>query len=86
MLFIMSSSILKGLLAKEFSFLQLAHYDSQLSQMQIGGGGGCLKTRRSTIGYMVFLDNSLISWKSKKKETVTRCSTEVEYKALATLA
>ena len=38
---------------------------------------------KSTSGYLVYLGSTPISWKSEKQHTVSRSSTEAEYKALA---
>ena len=42
--------------------------------------------RKSTIGMVIFLGSSPISWSSKKQSTVSRFSTEAEYHALASTA
>ena len=44
---------------------------------------GCVDDRRSTGGFAVFLGDNLISWTARKQPTVSRSSTEAEYKALA---
>jgi hypothetical protein len=38
---------------------------------------------RSTIGFLIFLCNNLLTWASKKQPTVSRSSMEAEYRALA---
>lgn len=43
---------------------------------------GCPNTRKSTIGWYVYLGQSLIPWKCKKQERVSKSSAEAEYRTM----
>ncbi|GJS80309.1 DNA-directed DNA polymerase, partial [Tanacetum coccineum] len=43
----------------------------------------CPKTKKIVTGYYVFFGKSLVSWKRKKQATLSKSSTEVEYRSMA---
>ncbi|XP_068466649.1 uncharacterized mitochondrial protein AtMg00810-like [Phaseolus vulgaris] len=45
----------------------------------------CPTTRKPITGFSVFLGNLLIAWKSKKQQTISRSSSEVDYRAMTAI-
>ena len=76
--------ILRYLQGTKSHGLKLGKSDSMLvSAFSDADLAGCPDNRRSTGGFAMFLGNNLISWSARKQATVSRSSTEDEYKALA---
>ncbi|GKE73236.1 gag/pol polyprotein, partial [Tanacetum coccineum] len=57
--------------------------DTSLEAFSDADSAGDSDDRRSTGGFAIYLGSNLISWTARKQRTVSRSSTEAEYKALA---
>ncbi|KAL4560332.1 hypothetical protein LXL04_032482 [Taraxacum kok-saghyz] len=57
-----------------------------LSAFSDSDWGGVTTAGRSTTTYLVYLGPNIISWRSSRQKSVSRSSTEAEYKALANAA
>ena len=60
--------------------------DSTVRAYSDSDWGGCPDTRRSTGGFCTFLGSSIISWSAQKQQSVSRNSTEAEYRTLSDTA
>ncbi|RDX73255.1 putative mitochondrial protein, partial [Mucuna pruriens] len=64
----------------DISFVYNESLDISLSPQSVVG---CPDTRKSTIGWCMFLGIALISWKCKKQDSVSKSSTKVKYHAIS---
>nr|GEV36391.1 ribonuclease H-like domain-containing protein [Tanacetum cinerariifolium] len=56
---------------------------SQLIAYSDADWAGCPATRRSTCGYCVFLGDNLLTWSSRRQDTLSRSSAKAEYRGVA---
>ena len=71
--------------APGLGILMSSDKQAQLTGFCDADWAACPNTRRSVTGYLLKYGKSLIAWKSKKQNTVSRSSAEAEYRSLATL-
>ncbi|KAK9074377.1 hypothetical protein SSX86_006975 [Deinandra increscens subsp. villosa] len=75
----LKGTVYHGLFLKKHSSLDLTAFSDS-------DWGGVNTTGRSTTAYVLYLGGNIISWKSARQKSVSRSSTEAEYKAIANAA
>lgn len=75
---------IKGTITMGISFNK--DTDNKLRAYSDSDYDGCHMTRRSTGGFCTFLGNNIISWSSRKQPTVSKSSTEAEYRSMSDTA
>uniref|UniRef100_A0A3Q7JAE1 Reverse transcriptase Ty1/copia-type domain-containing protein n=1 Tax=Solanum lycopersicum TaxID=4081 RepID=A0A3Q7JAE1_SOLLC len=71
--------------APGLGILMSSDKQAQLTGFCDADWAACPNTRRSVTGYLLKYGKSLIAWKSKKQNIVSKSSAEAEYRSLATL-
>ncbi|GJY10299.1 ribonuclease H-like domain-containing protein [Tanacetum coccineum] len=67
----------------DFGLQFFASFVNQLTAYFDADWAGFPAIRKSTFGYGVFLGDNLLSWSSKKQETLSRSSADAEYKGVS---
>ncbi|XP_070023046.1 secreted RxLR effector protein 161-like [Nicotiana sylvestris] len=70
---------LKGTI--DFGLFYSSYSDFNLMEFCDSDYGGAIDDRKSTIGFVFFLDDSVISWSLKKQSIITLSTCEAEYVA-----
>ncbi|GJT93171.1 ribonuclease H-like domain-containing protein [Tanacetum coccineum] len=76
---------LKGCPGKDVNVIKTSTSVNVLKAYTDADWARCTNTRRYVTGYCVFMNNSVVSWKSKTQNTISKSSTEAEYRALASV-
>ncbi|WMV12763.1 hypothetical protein MTR67_006148 [Solanum verrucosum] len=71
--------------APGLGLLMPAESSSTLEALCDSDWAGCLQTRKFVTGYLVKFGGALISWKSKKQDTISRSSAEAEFRSMASV-
>nr|GEV44412.1 ribonuclease H-like domain-containing protein [Tanacetum cinerariifolium] len=66
-----------------YAVQQLCLYMHDPREPHLNAMKRCLATRRSTSGYCVFFCDSLLTWSSKRQDTLSHSSAEAEYRGVA---
>ena len=59
-----------------------SHQENSLKVYVDADWGNCEDSSKSITGFLILFNNNVVSWKSKKQNTISLSTTEAEYKAI----
>ena len=70
----------------DYGLFYPSHNNLQVTAYSDADWSACQFTNRSLNAYAMFIGDSLVSWKTKRQQTVSKSSVDAEYRSMSSTA